>query len=402
MENYCLKMKLNRNKMMTQVINTPDMKSNVYSRFAFVVTIAALLGACSAATPEDDKNARLNKLKEQQAALTKEIQKLESEIAEENPDSVAHVRAKDVGISELTLQKFDHYVQTQGHIESDNNVLVSAESMGVVKNVYVTEGQQVSKGQSLAQIDNSVISRSIESMESQLELATSVYERQKNLWDQKIGTEVQFLQAKTSKESLEKQLASLREQNDMTRVKSPMSGTVDEIFVKVGENIAPGMPAVRVVNTSDLKIQARVSEAYITDIKKGDKVLVNISELKKEVEAKVTFVSKTIDLLSRTFNVEVALPSNAALRPNMTATVRIIFHSEPSAVVVPINVIQEINDEKVVYIAEEKGKQTVATRKVVTVEGVYGNLAQVKGLNVGDRLITVGYQGLNDGDFVKI
>jgi membrane fusion protein, multidrug efflux system len=395
-------MKLNPNKIMTQAINTPFMKLSNYIRVGFAVIIVGLLVACSATTADEDKNERLEKLKQQQADITKEIQKLEGEIVKENPDSAVMVRAKDVGVSELAVRKFDHYVQTQGHIESDNNVMVSAESMGVIKNVYVTEGQQVSKGQTLAQIDNSVIARSIESMEAQLELASSVYERQKNLWDQRIGTEVQFLQAKTNKESLEKQLASLREQNAMTRVKAPISGSVDEISVKVGENIAPGMPAFRVVNVADLKIQARVSEAYITDIKKGDKVLVNISETKKEVEAKVTFVGRTIDLLSRTFNVEVDLPSDPGLRPNMTATVKVVFDSNPSAVVVPINVIQEINDEKVVYVAEEKGKFMVATRKVITVEGVYGNLAEVKGLNAGDKLITVGYQGLNDGDYVKI
>ena len=387
---------------MTQAVNTPFMKFNSYTRVGFAVIIVGLLAACSATTADEDKNERLEKLKQQQSSLTKEIQKLESEIAEATPDSLKTVRAKDVGVSELTLQKFDHFVQTQGHVESENNILVSAKSIGVITRVNVTEGQQVSKGQVLAQIDNSVIERSIEGMESQLELATSVYERQKNLWDQKIGTEVQFLQAKTQKEGLEKQLASLREQNDMARIKAPISGTVDDIFVKVGENIAPGMPAVRVVNAADLKIQARVSEAYITNIKKGDRVLVNISELKKEVEARVTFVSRTIDLLSRTFNVEVALPSSPNLRPNMTATVKVIFDSNPSTLVVPVNVIQEINKEKVVYIAEQKGKQTVATRKVITVEGVYGNQAEIKGLNAGDKLITIGYQGLNDGDFVKI
>jgi len=378
------------------------MKSNRYSSLTFAVVIAVLLGACSAATPENDKKDRLEKLKAEHTSLAKEIQKLESEIEKETPDSLKTVRSKDVGVAELTPRAFDHFVQTQGHVESDNNIMVSAKSMGVITRVNVTEGQRVSKGQVLAQIDNSVIERSIEGMESQLELATSVYERQKNLWDQKIGTEVQFLQAKTNKESLEKQLASLREQNDMARIKAPISGTVDDVFVKVGENIAPGMPAVRVVNADDLKIQARVSEAYITDIKKGDKVLVNISELKKEVEARVTFVSKTIDLLSRTFNVEVALPSRPELRPNMTATVKIIFDSSPDALVVPVNVIQEINKEKVVYVVEQKGKQAVATRKVITVDGVYGNQAAVKGLNPGDKLITVGYQGLNDGDFVKI
>ncbi|HET9487786.1 MAG TPA: biotin/lipoyl-binding protein, partial [Chryseosolibacter sp.] len=222
------------------------MKFNFYSRITFAVALAVFLAACSATTPEDDKKERLDKLKGEQADISREIQKLESEIAAENPDSVATVRAKEVAVAELTLQKFDHYIQTQGHIESDNNVLVSSEMMGVVTHVYVTEGQSVSRGQVLAQIDNSIISRSIESMEAQLELATSVYERQKNLWDQKIGTEVQFLQAKTNKESLEKQLASLREQKDKTRIKSPISGTVDAIAVKVGENIAPGMPAVRV------------------------------------------------------------------------------------------------------------------------------------------------------------
>jgi membrane fusion protein (multidrug efflux system) len=366
------------------------------------VILVSLLAGCSATTADEDKKARLEKLKEQQADIAKEIKKLERELDNGNAHPLKTVKAKEVALSELQLQKFDHYVQTQGHIESDKNVLVSAESMGVVTSVYVTEGQQVSKGQALAQIDNSIIERNIESMEAQLELAASVYDRQKNLWDQKIGTEVQFLQAKTNKESLEKQLASLQEQSNRTRVKAPISGTVDEIFVKAGESINPGMPAVRVVNTSDLKIQARVSEAYVTDIHKGDKVLVTITELKKDVNAKVTFVSKTIDRLSRTFNVEVALPSDPDLRPNMTGTVRIVFDSNPTALVVPINLIQEINNEKVVYIAEKKDGHMVASRKVVSVAGVYGNQAEVKGLKAGDRLIIVGYQGLNDGDFIKI
>jgi RND family efflux transporter MFP subunit len=334
--------------------------------------------------------------------LTKEIAKLVEEIAKEDPDSTSNVRSKEIAVLELKPRKFDHYVQTQGKVESNNDILLSAKFMGVITQVYAQEGDQVSKGQTLAQIDNSVIVRNIESMKSQLELATSVYERQKNLWDQKIGTEVQFLQAKTGKESLEKQVAALQEQNEMTRIKSPISGVVDEIAVKVGENIAPGMPAARVVNTNDLKLQANVSEAYVTDIKKGDKVLVSIPELKKEIQAQVSFVGRTIDPLSRTFNVEVKLPSEANLRPNMTATVKVIFHSDPSAIVIPVNVIQEINNEKVVYVAETKGKQTVASRRVITIDGVFGNQAQIKGLIPGDKLITVGYQGLNEGDFVKI
>jgi membrane fusion protein, multidrug efflux system len=378
------------------------MKANIYLRLLMVLVVAVLIAGCSAASKEDDKAARLEKLKQEQAALTKEIAKLEEDIAKENPDAATKVKAKEISVVAIQPTKFDHFVQTQGRIESENNVMVSAKSMGAITQVYVTEGSQVSKGQVLAQIDNSVILQNIQSMEAQLELANSVYQRQENLWKQKIGTEVQYLQAKTNKESLEKQLASVREQSDMYKIKAPISGTIDELNVKVGENIAPGAPAARVVNTDDLKLVASVSEAYVTQIKKGNTVLVSLSELKQDIRAKVTFVGKTIDPLSRTFNIEVQLPSGAELRPNMSATVRIIFATAEKALVVPVNVIQQINDEKVVYVAEAKGKDTIARRKVITVDGVYGNSAQVHGLEPGDKLITVGYQGLNDGDFVKI
>jgi RND family efflux transporter MFP subunit len=378
------------------------MKSNFYTRITGVLVVAVLLGACSAASPDEDKKARLEKLKKEQTDLSKEIQKLEAEIAKENPNAAPEVKAKEVGVSELAPRKFDQYVQTQGRVESDNNILVSAKAPGVITQLYATEGQQVAKGQVLAQIDNSVIERNIESMQTQLDLAKAVYERQENLWKQKIGTEVQYLQAKTSKESLEKQLASLREQNDMYRIKAPISGVVDELFIKAGESASPGVPAVRIVNANDLKLTADVSEAYVTDIKRGNKVIVTIPELKQDIEAKVTFVGRTIDPLSRTFNVEVALPSRPELRPNMTATVKVVFNTEDAAIVVPVNVIQQINDEKVVYVAEAKGNSTIARRKVITVDGVYGKYAQVKGLASGEKLITVGFQGLNDGDFVKI
>ena len=376
------------------------MKSILYTKFLPIV-IAVVLAACSAATPENDKKAKLEKLKTQQADLSEQIKKLEAELAKENPTE-ATVKAKEVSVAEVTPRAFDHYIQTQGKVEAEDNILVSSRSMGSITKVYVTEGQAVSAGQVLAQIDNSVIIQNIEGMKTQLELANSVYERQKSLWDQKIGTEVQYLQAKTNKESLEKQLASLKEQNEMAKIKSPINGTVDEVSVKIGESIAPGAPAFRVVNTSDLKVVASVSEAYVTQIKKGNKVIVKIPELKKELEAKVTFVGKTIDVLSRTFIVEVKLPSLADLRPNMTGVVKIIFHTEPTAITVPINVVQEVNGEKIVYVAETSGKQAVAKRKVVTVDGVFGSEAQVQGLSSGDKVITVGYQGLNDGEAIKI
>jgi len=379
--------------------NIPNMNSTFYSRLS-VVAVVALLAACSAATP-DDKKAQLEKLKEQQAEIAKQVVQLEKEIAKENPTE-AKIKTKDVAVTEVKAKKFDHYVQTQGRVEAEDNISVSAQSPGVITTVYVKEGQQVSKGQALAQIDNGVILRSIESMKSQLELATSVYDRQKNLWDQKIGTEVQYLQAKTNKEMLERNIASLQEQNQMLRIKSPINGTVDEVTAKIGEAVQPGLPAFRVVNTSELKLTANVSEAFVTNVQKGNKVIVTIPELKKDLESKVTFVGKTIDPLSRTFMVEVALPSEANLRPNMSGVIKVVFHTEPEAIAVPINVVQDINGEKIVFVAESSGKNTVARKKVVSVVGVYGGQAQVSGLNAGDKIVTFGYQGLNDGEFLKI
>lgn len=305
-------------------------------------------------------------------------------------------------VTALAPRKFDHYIQTQGAVESEENILVSAKVPGVITNVLTREGEMVKKGQTLAQIDNTMTMKGIEEVKTQLELAKTVYERQKNLWDQKIGTEVQYLQAKTNLEAAQNKLESLQEQNEMSKIKSPISGVVDALEVKVGQNIAPGMPAARVVNSSQLKISAKVSEAYSTQIKKGDKVVVTFPDLNKTVDAKVTFSARNIDALSRTFAVEASLPSSPDLRPNMTAVVKIIYETSPSAILVPINLVQTINGEKIVYVAEQEGADYVARKKVVKVSSVYDNLAEVDGLASGDQLITVGYQGLSDGERVKI
>jgi RND family efflux transporter MFP subunit len=359
-----------------------------------------MVAGCSSS--EKDKATQLSELKTQQANIAKEIAKLEEDISKETPDSLKTLRAKEIVVKEIVPVKFDYFIQTQGFVESEENIQVSAKSPGVVTNVLVREGEMVSKGQTLAQIDNSLITRGIDEIKSQLDLANTVFNRQKNLWDQKIGTEVQYLQAKSNKESLERRLASLQEQNEQTKIKAPVAGVVDAIDVKVGQNIAPGMPAARVVNNSDLKITARVSEAYSTDLKKGDKIVVKFPDLNKTIDGKLNFVARNIDPLSRTFNIEADLPSTSDLRPNMTAVVRVVFETNPSAIVVPINFVQTVNGERVVFVAEPQGSNFVARKKTIKLGGVYDNQAEVEGLSKDDKLITVGYQNLNDGEIVKI
>lgn len=375
------------------------MKSNIYSTVA-VLALAAIFAACSSAPK--DKKTQLTELKSQHARLSNEIRKLELEVAKENPGT-NEPKAKEVGVVELTPRPFEYFMQTQGSIEAVDNILVSARTGGVISQVMVKEGDVVTKGQVLAQIDNSITLRSIEEVKSQLDLARTVYERQKNLWDQKIGTEVQYLQAKNNKESMEKRLATLNEQLDMSRVKSPINGSVDEVSMKIGQNAAPGLPAFRVVSSDKLKMKANVSESYVTSIAKGNKATLTFSDINKTMEAQVTFVGRTINQLSRTFAVEVALPPNGDLRPNMTGVLRITFDSKKAAIVVPVNIVQEVNKEKIVYTVETQGGKMVARRNVVEVSGVYGNLAEItKGLKAGDKIITVGYQGLNDGEIVKL
>jgi RND family efflux transporter MFP subunit len=375
------------------------MKSKLYTKLLALLVIAIVVAACNGSSK--DKETQLRDLKAQQAALATQISELEKGVDTKATESGTR-RSKEVGVIELTPRPFDHYITTQGAIEAVDNILVSAKTMGIITQVFVREGDVVSKGQTLAQIDNSLTLRGMEEVKSGLDLATTIYNRQKNLWDQKIGTEVQYLQAKNNKESLERRLATIKEQLDMALIKSPISGSVDAVDVKIGQNAAPGAPAFRVVSSDRLKFIANVSEAYVTDVKKGNKVQIAFGDLNKSVSGQVTFVGKAINQLSRTFPVEIALASNNDFRPNMSGELKLIFHSEAAAIVVPVNVVQDINGQKVVYTAETVDGKLVAKKNIVKVIGVYGNLAQVSTLKSGDKIITVGYQGLNDGELIKI
>jgi RND family efflux transporter MFP subunit len=375
------------------------MKSKLYTKLLALLVIAIVVAACNGSSK--DKETQLKDLKAQQAELATRISELEKGVDTKASESGTR-RSKEVGVIELTARPFDHYITTQGAIEAVDNILVSAKTMGIITQVFVREGDVVSKGQTLAQIDNSLTLRGMEEVKSGLDLATTIYNRQKNLWDQKIGTEVQYLQAKNNKESLERRLATIKEQLDMALIKSPISGSVDAVDVKIGQNAAPGAPAFRVVSSDRLKFIANVSEAYVTDVKKGNKVQIAFGDLNKSVSGQVTFVGKAINQLSRTFPVEIALASNNDFRPNMSGELKLIFHSEAAAIVVPVNVVQDINGQKVVYTAETVDGKLVAKKNIVKVIGVYGNLAQVSTLKSGDKIITVGYQGLNDGELIKI
>ncbi len=368
-----------------------------------IITSIAFLAACGA--PADTKEVTMQKidaLKKQQAEITTQIGDLEAQIAAANPEA-ANQKLKMVEVLDIAPKEFLHFIEIQGSVQSDENVMITAQMPGVITKINVTEGKQVRKGQILAEMDANVLKSTISEVESSYELVKNLFQKQQNLWNQKIGTELQYLTAKNNKESLEKRLATLNEQLELTKIKSPINGTVDMIVAKVGENTAPGMPAFRVVNPAALTAKADVAESYASKIKQGSDVILSFPDIDKEVRTRINYTSKVIDPMSRTFSVEAKLQSNAAFRPNMLSVFKIIDYRNKSAMVVPVNVIQNSDQGSFVLIATGTGKQLKVEKRMITVGVIYNDLAEIKsGLVAGDKVVTTGFQGLNEGQTVRL
>jgi membrane fusion protein (multidrug efflux system) len=377
---------------------------NKIKSFFLATGVVALLAACGGGNSLESKKAELEKLKAQQTEIAAQIASLQEEIATIGDSATnENSRVKIVAVTNVTKQIFMHAIDVQGRVDGDENITYSAKVPAVVKRVNVKAGDRVSAGQVLVELDADIVKAQIETLKKGLELANTVYEKRKSLWEQKVGSEIEYLQAKNQKESLEKQIISVRENLDMYLIKSEYSGTVDLVNIKVGQGIAPGLPAVSVVNPAALKIKADLSESYANIVKKGNPVLINFPDINKSVKANVSYASKSINALTRTFNVEVALPNDNELHPNMVAELKIVDYENKTALVIPINTIQEIDGEKLVYIISKNEKNETIAKKVTVVVGkTYGTSAEILGgLNEGDQLITTGFQDLTDGQVIK-
>ena len=362
------------------------------------VALVVFAAACGSSV---DKKAELAKLKKQHDELTVKIKQLESEL--KMGDSTTSAKVTSVSLTEAKIQPFDHYLEVQGKVDGEDNIAVSAQMAGAITAVYVKEGDAVRKGQTLAQIDNSVMQQQIASTKQQLDFATNLYNKQKALWDKQIGSEVQYLTAKNNKENLEKALATLNDQLEMTRIKSPINGSVEEVNLKVGQMASPGLPAVRVVNFSSVKVVAEIAEAYAPKIKPGNKVIVFFPDFNTEVNSTIRFTSKYINPVNRTFVSEVRLgPSNVQYRANMMAVVRINDYHNPSAFTIPVTLVRETSEGKYIYVAKQENGKLVARRLTVTVGSTYNGLAEITaGLTAGDKIITTGFNSLIDGELIQ-
>jgi RND family efflux transporter MFP subunit len=270
---------------------------------------------------------------------------------------------------------------------------------GQVTKIFVKEGDYVNKGRQVLKLDDAVYLKQLQQVESQLEFAKNIYERQKNLWSQNIGTEVQLLTAKNNVETLEKQIATIKEQWSMTNVYAENSGVVETISVRVGELFNVG--SITIVNNSDLKVSVTVPENYLSRVNTGQLMKVYFPDVDKTISTKITRVGQVIGLNSRGFVAEGRLPSGLKLKPNQLAQAKILDHASPNAVVIPMNVLQTDEKGKYVFVrVMENGKAVARKRQVIPGE-IYGEEIEVKqGLKAGEELITQGYQGLYEGQTV--
>lgn len=356
--------------------------------------------AISCGQPEN-KQKELENLKAEYKTLGDKIAKLEKEVA---VTDTTKANQTPIRIATLTTEVFKRPVEIQGIVESDKNVLVSSEVAGRIVEVLVKEGQVVSQGQVLARVDGSITANSINEVENALQLAEVTYKKQKNLYAQNVGTEMQLLQAENQRNALKKQLETLRSQYAKYTITAPVSGTVDNVPVNSGENIMPGMPVARVVNNSQLKVTADVSEKYIKSVKKGNDVLVKFPGLDIEMEAKISSTGQIIKQANRTFDMVINLnKSNELLKPNLLAMVTIYDYINPKAIAIPSNIILTTGSESYVYVLENKGNAKIATKRVIETGNVSGALTEIKsGLSEGDNVIIENYNNLTQGAEVMV
>lgn len=375
----------------------------------FVASTVALLAACGASDKPDSlaaKKAKLESLKKQQTALSDEATKLEAEIAKLDTSFVKAEKAKLVTVNAATPAPFTHYIDLQGKIEAENIAYVTPRGQGgQVKAIYVKQGDIVSKGKLLLKLDDVTIRQQIEQLNIQLSLAKTLYERRKNLWDQKIGTEVDLLQAKTNMDNVNKQIDQAKEQLEMTNVYAEMNGVADMVNIKVGEFFTPasaGSLGITIVNTSDLKVTANVPENYIGNVKEGSSLQITFPDMNnKTLAAKVNTVGRTISVDGRSFYIQAHLPHDKDLKPGQIALTRIQDYHAASTLTVPVNTLQTDDKGKFVLIAVKENNRLVARKKYVQQGLMYGDKIEIKGgLEAGDAVITEGFQGLYEGQLI--
>lgn len=366
-----------------------------------ILIIAAVLAVSCNQQPAGDeasKRQQLKEYKQQLHELEQQIETLENELAATEEVEVVNVKVK-----ELKTQPFEHFIEVTGDVEADLNIDVSPESAGIIQSIQVAEGEWVSKGDVLAELNTETLGRSLEEIEIQYDLAKTNYQRQKNLWDQNIGSEMQYLQAKTNMESLEKRLDGIRAQMDLAVIKAPVSGVVDVIYQTKGEIGSPQVPFAKVINIGDLKIYADVSESFLTKIEEGDWVNVSFPALNREKQARISRIGNTIDPNNRTFRIRIDIKNpDRMIKPNLVSIIKIRDYAAENAIVVPSLYIKEDFVGEYTYVVDTADGENIAKKVYVTTGVSDNNMTEItEGLSEGIKIISEGYNQVAEGTVLQ-
>jgi len=309
---------------------------------------------------------------------------------------------------ELEKEIFNHFVSFQGSIETDKNVVIYPEIPGLLKKIHVEEGQQVSEGTLLAEISDGGLIDQLDQLKLQLKLAKTTYNRQKRLWNQKIGSEIQFLQAKTTFLSLQKSVSQMNDQVTKTKITAPFDGIVDHIIADSGSNLSPGItPIMRVINLDQMKVAAEIPEMHLPNIQKNTSAIVSVPVLGIQFNEVVANVGNFINPNNRSFRVEISINNqNGALKPNMTAEIKVNDYKNREAILVPIkDVLENQNGESYVYLLEVSDEANDIYKVVKTFvklgKTLDNKIEILEGLKAGDKIVEEGIRLVKDQQLVK-
>jgi len=340
----------------------------------------------------------------QQQEINEKLKQLDEKINDLNPEK--NIPLITTFVANDTV--FNHYVELQGSVETKQNLVVTAEMGGILQRVYVKEGDKVSKGQLLAKVDDGGMSQQLAQMQVQANLAKTTFERQERLWNQKIGSEIQYLQAKSNYEAQLEAINSMKQQLGKSSIRAPFSGTIDDVITEQGSVVSPGQtPVLRIVNLSDMYIQTDVPETYLTDVTKGKDVEVQFPVLGKTISTKIRQTGDFINPDNRTFKVEIDVPNKEKnIKPNLTARLKINDYTNEKAILIPQSIISEdASGDQYVYVLEDKMQDNKATAKrvVITTGKIQGDVIEVlSGLAAGDEIIQEGARSVKEGQTVKV
>ena len=373
--------------------------------FITAIALSIVLAGCSGKPTAESIRKEISELKSQSFEIDKKISELEKQLATMGTKQAGGLIPVEVKV--VSPQNFDHYLELSATVEAENDAMVSPEASGQIKRILVKKGQYVKAGTPLIRLTTEIMDNSIMEVKNQLSLAKDIYEKQKALWDQKVGSEIQYLTAKNNKEALERKLETLRSQLSMSTVKAAFSGVVDDIYQKEGELAMPGKPVLHLVNTSGIKIKAEASESFIGTIKNGQMVDVQFpSNPDLKLKLPVTRVGNVVDMQSRTFPIEVTYSTNSngsKILPNQMATLVLKDFSDPKAFVVPSLIVK--NDEKgqFLFIAQDSPKGPIAKKVYVKAGMTYQDNTTISGgLKAGDKVIISGFNQVSSGSPLSV